>query len=178
MPFPPIPAVVIRLDGRMYILDEGAQQLAFSVSNRYAYRHGIGACPFAVNLRILADHLRVDPLTAVRVAQWLYPDGCNKARSRVIRTLDSLEDSAWWVLCRQTAPAAPSVERFLAACDALTAQQERLHAAPVRAAYDAAPVTSVLAAKRAAAAKLHRESTGVRTTPAARDLPRVPRRAS
>lgn len=155
MPFPPVPAVVIRMDGRMYILNEGAQHSAFVVSNRYRHRHGIGAYPFAVNLRMLGEVLHVDLVTAVRIARWLYPDGCTTPRDRIIRRLDSQEQSAWWVLCRQTAPALPSVERFLTACDALADQQRRFRAeGRARDVGGDAPGAASLAAKRAAVARL------------------------
>ncbi|MFG1872123.1 hypothetical protein [Micromonospora arborensis] len=105
----------------MHILDEGAQHLAFVVANRYRHRHGIGSARFATALLMLAGELSVDTLTAVRVARWLYSDGCNRAADRIVRQLDAREQHDWWLM-RRLRPDADAAA-FLAGSDASRARK-------------------------------------------------------
>lgn len=82
--------IVYQFAGREWTLNDDAQGMAFSVSNRYPYRHDpVHGRTYAYYVLLLARHLGTDPTTAGALAQWVCPDGCTVLRSgaRVVRVL-------------------------------------------------------------------------------------------
>lgn len=82
--------IVYRFGGREWVLDDDAQQLAFTVSNRYTCRHHpkYGQA-YAYYVLLLASKLSTDPTTAGSIARWVCPDGCTVLRcgERVVRVV-------------------------------------------------------------------------------------------
>lgn len=90
--------VVTRFAGRRWVLDDDAQGLIFSTSNRYTYRHDPAyGRAYARQVRLLAGKLRTDVTTAGRLARWMCPDGVTVIRTgpRVLHMLTREEERRW-----------------------------------------------------------------------------------
>jgi hypothetical protein len=89
--------VVTRFAGRTWVLDDDAQSLIFTVSNRYTFRHDVGARAYARYVLLLAGKLGTDPTTAGSLARWMCPDGCVVARTgaRVLHRMTRDEETRW-----------------------------------------------------------------------------------
>lgn len=90
------PMVAVTLDEITYYLNWSAQRLAVTVANRYAYRHSFSRRVFGHNLLMLAEHLGVDTVTAVRLAWIVAPDHCgvDLERNQALRILSDGEERA------------------------------------------------------------------------------------